>query len=342
MNRSIAPGPVMIDLEGPGLLATERDRVCHPNTGGIILFTRNYQSPEQVSALIRDVRAARNGALLIAVDHEGGRVQRFREGFSVLPPACAYAERCPGDFARALAGAENAAWVMATELLSVGVDFSFAPVLDVDSGISEIIGNRAFSRDAEQVATLAKAFRRGMRRAGMSAVGKHFPGHGGVALDSHLALPVDDRDFETIWHKDLLPFRALIEDGLEAVMPAHVIYSNVDDKPAGFSSHWIQTVLRGRLGFRGAIFSDDLSMEGAAFAGDFAARARSALQAGCDMVLVCNRQGAADAVLDALPIDAAPLREQRLMRMCARSAPDREALRKSAEWQAAKDKLAAM
>jgi beta-N-acetylhexosaminidase len=222
---------------------------------------------------------------------------------------------------------------MAAELLAVGVDLSFAPVLDIDCGISEVIGDRSFSEDSTLATQLAGAFRAGMNKAGMSAVGKHFPGHGAVAADSHLALPVDERDFSEIWEKDIQPFKKLIADGLEGIMPAHVVYPAVDDKPAGFSVKWIQQILRQELQFNGTVFSDDLSMEGAAFAGSFSDRAFLAQEAGCDMILVCNNPKGAEEVLDALPIKTDPLREHRLKAMLGKPQMDAEALKANTQWQ---------
>ena len=222
---------------------------------------------------------------------------------------------------------------MAAELLATGVDFSFAPVLDIDCGISEVIGNRSFSQDPELATRLASAFRKGMHAAGMAATGKHFPGHGAVAADSHLALPIDERDLAGIRAKDLQPFKQLIAEGLEGIMPAHVIYPHIDNKPAGFSAFWIQQILREELNFNGAVFSDDLSMEGAASAGDFPERARLAQAAGCDMILVCNNPSAAEQVLDAVPIKTDPVREQRLNTMRGRPKMNREQLKASTQWQ---------
>lgn len=317
----------MIDLEGHDLSALDKEKINHPNTGALILFARNVDNPEQIQALVKAIRAARKGDILVAVDQEGGRVQRFKNGFTRLPPAICYAENPEL--------AETAGWLMAAEVLSVDVDFSFAPVLDVDCGISEIIGNRAFALEPEQAAQLAGAFVKGMRAAGMAATGKHFPGHGAVAADSHLALPVDPRPLAEIRARDLLPFRRLIEQGLEAVMPAHVVYSQVDDMPAGFSKIWLQQILRKELGFDGAIFSDDLSMEGAAGVGDFLNRAQLAQQAGCDMLLVCNNPGAAEQVLDKLPVTQNSDRERRLQAMRGQSKIDRAHLLKSEKWRQA-------
>jgi len=318
-------GPIMLDVAGLTLTEHERDIINHPNTGAVILFSRNYESPAQVTKLIGSIRAARNGDILIAVDQEGGRVQRFRNGFTRLPPAAYYANQ--PDMA------EAAGWLMAMELLAVGVDFSFAPVLDIDCGVSEIIGDRSFSTDAELATHLSSLFRKGMNEAGMAATGKHFPGHGAVALDSHLTLPVDERDLDSIRAKDLQPFAQLINEGLEAIMPAHVVYPQIDPNPAGFSSFWLQDILRGELGFNGTIFSDDLSMEGAASVGDFPERARQAQQAGCDMILVCNNPVAAEQVLNALPVTADPLRQQRLQAMQGKPELNREELMNTPQWQ---------
>ena len=311
MNEGQPYGPVMIDVAGLSLTASEQEKLKHPNTGAIILFSRNFDNPEQVAELISAIRAARNGPLLIAVDQEGGRVQRFQNGFTRLPCAAIFEQQ--GEQAAELA--TSAGWLMASELLALDIDFSFAPVLDVDCGISSIIGNRSFSQDPGIAATLAGAFRNGMKQAGMAATGKHFPGHGAVAADSHLDLPIDKRDLSSIRNKDLVPFQQLINEGLEAIMPAHIVYPEVDAQPAGFSKIWIEQILRDELNFNGVVFSDDLSMAGAAFAGDYNDRARLALQAGCDMVLVCNNPEAADQVLDALPIQASNIRQQRLATM---------------------------
>jgi beta-N-acetylhexosaminidase len=318
-------GPIMIDIEGQSLSALDREKIAHPNTGALILFARNYENPEQIAALIKDIRSARNGDILIAVDQEGGRVQRFQTGFTRLPAAAVYADKPEL--------AESAGWLMAAELLTVGVDFSFAPVLDVDCGVSQIIGNRSFSQQSDLAASLASGFRRGMNSAGMAATGKHFPGHGAVALDSHLTLPIDDRDLETIREQDLVPFKQLISEGLEAIMPAHVVYPKIDELPAGFSRIWLQEILRKELGFDGAIFSDDLSMEGAACAGSFPVRARLAEQAGCDMLLVCNNPSAAEQVLDSVAIRNNSDRQRRLSAMLGVAKLNRQQLFASEQWQ---------
>lgn len=324
MTTNLPIGPIMLDVAGLTLAADEKDKINHPNTGAVILFSRNYQNPEQVTELINSIRAARNGKLLIAVDQEGGRVQRFQQGFTRLPPAASYAQ--------APELAEPAGWLMAAELLAVGVDFSFAPVLDIDCGVSDIIGNRSFSTDPELATRLSSLFRKGMNAAGMAATGKHFPGHGAVALDSHLTLPIDERNLDSIRAKDLLPFKHLIEEGLEGIMPAHVVYPKIDPNPAGFSPFWIGQILRKELNFNGTVFSDDLSMEGAASVGDFPERARLAQLAGCDMILVCNNPIAAEQVLESLPVTQDPIREQRLSRMQGKPQMNREQLMHNEKW----------
>lgn len=334
MTAPTSLGPVMFDLAGLSPTAEEKRRLLHPAAGGIILFSRNYQDPDQLAGLIAEIRSVRP-EILIAVDHEGGRVQRFRTGFTRLPPAAHYRLRQSELGAAASDAAETAGWLMAAELRAFGVDFSFAPVLDVDSHVSEVIGDRAFADDPAEVAVLAGAFLRGMRRAGMPGVGKHFPGHGCVAEDSHLALPVDGRHFDAIDRRDLAPFRTLIDDGLEAVMPAHVLYPACDDLPAGYSPFWIGEILRRRLGFSGVVFSDDLSMGGAGFAGTFPARAAAALSAGCDMVLICNAPDQVDAVLDAAEHDPSPGLAARLQTMRGRFAVDRQQLQTDPEWRQA-------
>lgn len=335
MQAKYPPGPVMFDLQGTALAPEDKDKLMSPAAGGIILFTRNYQSPEQLAALVASIRHTRPD-LLIAVDHEGGRVQRFREGFTRLPPAARY--QTGTDPARL---AEAAGWLMAAELRAFDVDFSFAPVLDVECGLSQVIGDRAFAHDPDTATALALAFMRGMHRAGMAAVGKHFPGHGGVVEDSHLALPIDRRDFAELERRDLAPFRALIQAGLQGIMPAHVVYEQIDAQPAGFSPFWIREVLRRRLGFAGAVFSDDLSMAGAAYAGHHTDRARLALEAGCDMVLACNAPEAAEQVLETLSsLPADPARSARLERMRGGFPIARADLLASADWRAAVDLIA--
>lgn len=288
----------MCDVEGLSLSSAEQDLLQHPYVGGIIIFARNYASPQQVTELTQHMRQIRP-ELLIAVDQEGGRVQRFREGFTRLPPMQELGKRYQQGDPQALQLARSCGWVMASEVRACGVDLSFAPVLDVDNNYSSIIGNRAFSDKPEEVVAVASAFVDGMHAAGMGAVGKHFPGHGAVVADSHLETPFDHRDYAEIEQRDLLPFIKLIQK-LDGVMPAHLVYSKVCDKPAVFSEHWLKTILRNKLGFKGVIFSDDLCMEGAAMIGDYSQRAREALHAGCDMVLVCNNRAASLEIINTL------------------------------------------
>jgi len=311
-------GPVMLDVAGLQVTPEEKEILRHPSVGGVILFGRNFQSPKQLLALTTEIRALRRPEPLIAVDHEGGRVQRFQEGFTRIPPMRLLGESWENDPPKAKALAEAVGYVMATELLAHGVDFSFAPVLDVDFGSSSVIGDRAFSEEPAVIAALAGAFVAGLTAGGTASVGKHFPGHGYVKADSHVDVPVDERELGEIEAADLLPYRELIKGGLSGIMPAHVIYPKVDRRPAGFSPVWLKDVLRGRLGFEGMIFSDDLSMEGASVAGGVVQRAEAALAAGCDMVLVCNAPQAASEVLKGLK--AGPLDRGRAERMRGRGA----------------------
>jgi len=300
MKSPMPLGPLMIDINGIELSAVDRDILKHPLVGGVILFSRNYESKEQVSVLCDEIHALREKPLLVAVDHEGGRVQRFRAEFTSIPSMQHLGECYELNHEKGLESASAIAWLMAAELRQVGVDFSFAPVLDIDYGCSEVIGDRAFSTNKKVVAVLAEAFHRGLMAAGMAAVGKHFPGHGAVAPDSHVAIPVDKRSLDEITQEDIYPFKQLIQAGIKGVMPAHVIYDQVDDLPAGFSEIWLQKVLRHQLGFQGAIFSDDLTMQGASVIGDYEQRAQQALKAGGDMALICNNRSAAEQVIDGL------------------------------------------
>ena len=307
-------GPVMLDVLGHQLTDADRARLVHPLAGGVILFQRNYASPEQIAQLCADIRALRAPELLIAVDHEGGRVQRFREGYTPIPAMAELGALWDVDRAAARGRAKAAGFVIATELTASGVDFSFTPVLDIDFGRSRVIGARAFHRDAEAVGELASALIAGLTRGGAAAVGKHFPGHGFAGEDSHVEIPLDPRTLSEIRAVDLAPYRRLVRQ-LGGVMPAHVIYPEVDRVPAGFSRIWLQDVLRNEIGFDGLIFSDDLSMEGASVAGGIVARADAAISAGCDMVLVCNRPERADELLDGLNWSADTAREERLALM---------------------------
>ncbi len=299
MSPEIQPlGPVMLDLAGATLSDEDREVLRHPAVGGVILFTRNCQHAEQLQELTHAIARVRRPGLLIAVDHEGGRVQRFREGFSAIPAMHTLGDLLDSDPAAARAEASRLGSLIAEELGARGVDFSFTPVLDLDYGRSSVIGDRAFHRQPAVVVALASALIAGLKSAGMAAVGKHFPGHGFVSADSHLALPVDDRAFDAIANEDLIPFAALAAAGIEGIMPAHVVYARCDAQPAGYSKFWLQDILRSRLGFSGLVFSDDLGMVGAHCAGDVVERARLALSAGCDMVLVCNDRPAAIDLLE--------------------------------------------
>ncbi|MGB0238718.1 MAG: beta-N-acetylhexosaminidase [Cycloclasticus sp.] len=300
MKSPMPLGPLMIDIDGVELSSVDREVLKHPLVGGLILFSRNYESVEQVSLLCEAVHKLRAEPLLIAVDHEGGRVQRFKDGFTQIPSMQSLGKVYMDNPTLGYEYAQQTAWLMAMELRQVGVDFSFAPVLDLDYGCSEIIGDRAFSTDKEIVSALAIAFQRGLTEAGMASIGKHFPGHGAVAPDSHVAIPVDERPLEEIMQNDVYPFKQLIQSGMKGMMPAHVIYQQADSVPAGFSEFWLKQVLRQQLGFGGAIFSDDLSMHGASVVGDFEQRARQTLKAGADMALVCNDRSAVEQVIDRL------------------------------------------
>ena len=293
-------GPIMLDVPGTTLTDDDRRRLTHPLVGGVILFKRNFTSPAQLLELTQAIRALRTPHLLIAVDHEGGRVQRFRDGFAVLPPMRELGKLWDAHPVQARRLARECGYVLAAELRAHGVDLSFTPVLDLDYGASGVIGDRAFHSNPDVVTELAHALMLGLKDAGMGSVGKHFPGHGFVRADSHLEIPLDERSYADIEQADLIPFRRMADYGMTGVMPAHVIYPAVDSQPAGFSRIWLQQILRGDLGFDGVIFSDDLSMEGASVAGTPVERARAALEAGCDMALVCNNSAAADAVLEGL------------------------------------------
>jgi len=333
-------GPVMLDVAGQELGPDDLERIAHPQVGGVILFARNFASPAQLVSLVRAIRAARRPELLIAVDHEGGRVQRFRQGFTAIPPMRELGRLWDKDPAKAIASTRSCGYVIGAELQAHGVDLAFAPVLDIDHGNSSVIGDRSFHADPSVVAVLGEALHAGLAAAGMGSVGKHFPGHGFVKADSHHELPVDDRPLSEITKSDLMPFQRLVRAGMAGVMPAHVVYTKVDTKPAGFSSRWLQEILRGELAFGGLVFSDDLSMEGASAAGGITARANAALNAGCDMVLVCNDPRAADTLLEGLerrPV--APSLPRRIERLRGRAISD-AGLKASAAYLAAAESLA--
>jgi len=310
----------MLGIPGPRLGADDRELLAHPATGGVILFDRNYQDPSQLADLTAEIHGLREPRLLVAVDQEGGRVQRFRSQFTRLPAPACFGALYDDDRDAAVKLTRDCGWLLAAELRACGVDFSFAPALDLRSRESIVIGDRALHRDPQVVAILARAFMAGMGSAGMCAVGKHFPGHGSVAGDSHLTLPVDDRDLETLRVADMLVFERMIHYGLPAVLAAHVVYSKVDARPASYSRTWLTHVLRGDLGFAGAVFSDDLGMAGASLDGGATAQAALALEAGCDVVLLCNDRAAAESVVEDNPHRESALRSARLARLHGRSA----------------------
>jgi beta-N-acetylhexosaminidase len=331
-------GPAVIDVVGMQLGDDDRARLRHPAAGAVILFSRNYDNPQQLSMLVEDIEKLREPALLVCVDHEGGRVQRFREGFSSIPPMRELGRLWDRDKDRAREAARAAAYVIGAEIGAHGIDFSFAPVLDLDYGGSSVIGDRALHFDPHAVGALAAAIVQGFADAGMAAVGKHFPGHGFATADTHHGVARDERAFAEILKKDIAPYRIAIQAGLAGVMPAHVIFPRCDAEPAGYSKYWLQEVLRGRLGFDGLIFSDDLSMEGAAVAGGPPERARAALAAGCDMVLLCNDPDGQNKLLESLG-NLSLESPERLERMRKKGGRD---LRKSVAYREARESLTAL
>lgn len=332
----LALGPLMIDIAGCQLSGLDRERLCHPLVGGIILFSRNYANPEQLESLTREIHALRSPALLVAVDHEGGRVQRFREGFTRLPPMAALGRLWDQDPVEGLTAARHVGFVLAAELRARGVDYSFTPVLDLDYGPSRVIGDRAFHRQPEAVVALANALMAGLRDAGMGGCGKHFPGHGYVIPDSHIELPVDDRSLEAM-QEDLMPYRRL---DLDAVMAAHVIYNCMDCNTAVFSNKWID-YLRNDIRFDGVVFTDDLSMEGAGVVGAMLNRVDTAYRAGCDMLLVCNSPDAVGEVLGHWRPEIDAARGRRVEALLPRqAAKDWLALQADPRYQAAQRSIA--
>ena len=333
-------GPIMLDLDSVEMSPEEREILLNPLVGGVILFTRNFSSVEQITHLVKEIHQLREPRLLVAVDHEGGRVQRFRDGFSSLPAVGHFGDIYKHNPKRAHLLAETAGWLMASELRAIGVDFSFAPVLDIDYGKSSVIGDRAFHQDSQVITELAHAYTIGMNDAGMAATGKHFPGHGAVVADSHTGIPVDDREYKEIYTNDILPFKRMIHHGIAAIMPAHVIYSKVDKLPAGFSEIWLKDILRKRLAFQGVIFSDDLDMKGASVIGEkYVDRAEKAISAGCDMVLVCNNREGALNVVDNLTGHNDPVAHLRLARMHGKHETTMSGLHKTGKWKKSSDIL---
>jgi beta-N-acetylhexosaminidase len=332
-ERRIDSGVVMLDLKGLLLESAERDLLQHGQVGGVILFSRNYASPEQLRDLVAAIRQC-NAHLLIAVDQEGGRVQRFREHFLSLPPLHAIGRVYQQDKAAAIETAQLCAWAMAAELLQYGIDISFAPVLDLFDANSPVIKERAFDQQPAIVAELGQAYIDGMHAAGMAATGKHFPGHGQVLVDSHTGLPEDGRCLDEIRRQDLIPFVHCL-NSLDAIMPAHIVYPKVDVHCAGFSSIWIQQLLRDELAYDGVIFSDDLTMNAAHSAGSVGQRADLALAAGCDMVLVCNQPKQAADLLEYLD-KKKQAGNHRISRMLASAESKVSQLYETDKWQHAK------
>lgn len=329
-------GPVVTDVSGPYLTPEDQELLLHPMLGGIILFARNYQSPGQLVELVESIRAI-NPHIVISVDQEGGRVQRFKEGFTRLP-SMQKAVNVFSDENECADLLSDLGWLMASEVIAHGVDHSYAPVLDADDCQCKAIGDRSFARSPEKVTEYAAAFIRGMNQAGMPVTGKHFPGHGKVSADSHHELPVDNRDFDQLYREDLIPFVKLLPQ-LDAIMPAHILFTLIDsERPVGFSKKWVTEILKGKMGFKGIVFSDDLTMQGAASVGGYSIRAEMAFEAGCDIAIVCNNpQGGMEVLNAAGKIDRTS--KQSLLCMRARRQISMDDLRQTDRWLSIQDKL---
>lgn len=332
-------GCFIVDLEGQTLTPEERDILSHPLVGGVVLFTRNFSSRDQLSQLCRAIRTASSHPLLIMVDQEGGRVQRFIKDFTRLPPMGYFSQAYNANAINAQKLAKDCGWLMAIELLAAGIDLSLAPVLDLNKGKNSVIGNRAFHAQPQAVIELAHAFMLGMKEAGMAATGKHFPGHGHVTADSHLALPIDERSLADIEQEDLVPFTKLIQHGIAAIMAAHIIYPAVDALPVGFSRKWLQNILRERLGFKGMIISDDLNMEGANISNNYADRVEAAKLAGCDLILLCNNRKGVIEVLDRIPYESYLISKEKWSSLQGDFLSQQKAYANLPRWQATHDLL---
>lgn len=330
-------GSVIIDLESKELTPEEREMIAHPAVGGVIFFTRNYDSPEQLTSLTESIRAASKKPRLIMADQEGGRVQRFRQGFTKLPAMGLFGHLYEQNPKNAFSHAKECGWLMAAELLSAGIDFSLAPVLDLNSGVSEVIGDRAFHADPQIVIKLAQAFIEGMSEAGMAATGKHFPGHGSVTLDSHVAIPVDNRNLAEVTARDLVPFSKWQNLNLKAIMAAHIIFPAIDTVPVGFSRRWLIDILRNQLAFSGVILSDDLNMEGANISIHYTDRVTAAHEAGCDFALLCNNRKGVVEVLDNLTYQKYQVSEEKWGAMQGQFSLAKTPLTQHARWQKANE-----
>ena len=338
----MAAGPFMVDIAGLEVSQEEKEILQHPSVSGVILFTRNFESYDQLAALVKSLIEIKQPRLLIAVDQEGGRVQRFRGEFSSLPALRQLGYFYEQNPQTALELSELCGWLMAAEMLSVGIDISFAPVMDIDREISDVIGSRAFSSNIDVLTLLSQKYIKGMHQAGMAATGKHFPGHGSVKADSHVALPIDERTYKSIFDEDMQPFRRLMPDKIDAIMVSHVIYTDKDKLPAGFSRTWVTDILKGELGFTGTVFSDDITMQAAASVGSHAERARMAIDAGCDCIIACNDDQGRAEIIEQCHAPVTDKLEQKFNKLFAKNHPDIKSVRKDSLWISANDKITQM